>query len=346
MRIQLSDHFTYRRLIRFTGPSILMMIFTSVYGMVDGFFISNYVGPTPFAAVNLIMPFIMIFGAVGMVFGTGGTALVSMLQGMGQKDKADRTFSFLIYFTIAVGIISSLIGWITVPAVARALGAADSMLPYCVHYTRVCMIGNTAFILQNMFQAFLITAEKPHFGFLVTLAAGAANMILDALFMGALGYGVRGAAAATVIGQCIGGLIPLIYFMLPGQNSSLRLVAAGFDAKALVRSCTNGLSEFLSDISMSVVSMLYNIQLMKFVGESGVAAYGVIMYANFIFVGVYFGYTIGAAPVIGYHYGAGNKQELHSLLEEKSDPDCLLHGGPYRFGGNICRIADRNIRGI
>lgn len=340
--IALSDHFGYGRLLRFTFPSIMMMIFTSIYGMVDGFFISNFVGRVPFAAVNLIMPYLMIFGAFGMVLGSGGSALVSMLLGMGKKKQASETFSFLVTFTVLAGVGLMLLALVLLRPVALALGATAELLPECLIYGRICAVGTVAFALQNLFQAFLITAGRPNLGFGVTLAAGLTNMALDALFMGVLHLGVGGAAAATVIGQFLGGGIPLVFFLLPGRRSTIHLCRHHFDGRALVRSAANGSSEFLSDISMSVVNMLYNFQLMRFAGASGVAAYGVIMYANFIFVGVYFGYTMGAAPVIGYHYGAGNRAELHSLFTRSlvliGAFALVLTGLAELFAGPLCAI--------
>lgn len=313
--IKLSDHFNHKKMLQFTFPSIMMMIFTSIYGMVDGFFISNFVGSTEFSAVNLILPYIMLFGAVGMVFGTGGSALVSMLLGMKEEKKAVETFSFLVYFGAAAGLVLTFVGIFFLEPVAVALKASKEMLPYCISYGRVCLIGTVPFILQNLFQAFFITAEKPQLGFKVTVAAGLTNMVFDGLFMGVMGFGVESAAAATVMGQVVGGVIPLFYFAKP-QSSRLKLVKARFNGSALIRTLTNGSSEFMTDISMSIVNMLYNVQLMKFAGEFGVAAYGVLMYTNFVFVGVYFGFSMGIAPVVGYHYGAENTDELKSLLKK------------------------------
>lgn len=312
-KIQLSDHFTYGRLLHFTFPSIMMMIFSSIYGMVDGFFISNYAGAMPFAAVNLIMPFVMVLGAVGMVFGSGGSALVSMKMGMGEQKEANRIFSFLIYFAIASGVVLSTLGIVFAEPVSRLLGATEEMLPYCVAYCRINMVGNIQFILQYMFQVLLVTAERPQLGLTVTVAAGVANMILDWLFVGVFGWGVPGAAWATVVSQTIGGVLPLVYFALPNK-SILHLGRTRFSWDWLVHATTNGASEFMSSISSSIVSMLYNRQLMQYAGSDGVAAYGVIMYGCFIFVGVYFGYSMGVAPVVSYHYGARNEEELRNLF--------------------------------
>lgn len=315
MNIQLSDHFDYRRLLRFTFPSIVMMIFTSIYGVVDGVFVSNFVGKTPFAALNLIMPFLMIFGAVGFMIGTGGSALVSMTLGEGDSDRANRLFSMLIYVTIGFGAVMTVIGIAFMRPVAILLGATGDMVDYCVIYGRILMLSLTAFMLQNTFQSFLITAEKPQLGLYVTVAAGVTNIALDALFIAVFRWGLAGAAAATALSQTVGGAIPLIYFLRPNA-SLLRLTRAKLDGHALLRTCTNGSSEFMTNISMSVVSMLYNFQLMRFAGENGVAAYGVIMYVNFIFVAIFVGYSIGTAPVVGFHYGAQNRDELRSLLDK------------------------------
>lgn len=315
MQIQLSDHFTYKRLIRFVLPSIAMMIFTSVYGVVDGFFISNFVGKTPFAAVNLIMPFLMILGAFGFMLGTGGSALVAKTLGEGKHDLANRIFSFMVYTGMIGGVVLAIIGILFIEPISLLLGAEKEMLPHCALYGRIILLALPAFILQNMFQSFLVTAGKPNLGFLMTVIAGMTNIVLDALFMAVFDWGVAGAAAATAISQFVGGIAPTIYF-LRKNSSSLQLVKAGFDGASLWKACTNGSSELVSNISMSLVSMLYNFQLMKYAGENGVAAYGVIMYVNFIFIAIFLGYSIGTAPIIGFHYGAGNHDELHNVFKK------------------------------
>lgn len=312
-KIQLSDHFTAGRMIRFALPSIGTMIFSSIYGMVDGFFVSNYAGAVPFASLNLAMPFIMILSAVGFMFGSGGTALVSMLLGMQKPKKANEVFSLLTYIVIGCGIVLGLFGFFIAPQMAQLLGATKQMEPYSVLYIRINMIGLPFFMLQNMFQSFFITAEKPKLGFAVTLAAGFTNMFLDWLFVGVIGFGLGGAAAATVISEMVGGIIPIVYFFKP-SSSTIHLGKTHMDGKAVLKACTNGSSEFLSNCATSIVGMLYNLQLMKYLGSNGVAAYGVIMYINFIFVGIYFGYTMAMAPVIGYNYGAQNHKELKNLF--------------------------------
>lgn len=312
-KIQLSDHFTAGRMIRFALPSIGTMIFSSIYGMVDGFFVSNYAGAVPFASLNLAMPFIMILSAVGFMFGSGGTALVSMLLGMQKPKKGNEVFSLLTYIVIGCGIVLGLFGFFIAPQMAQLLGATKQMEPYSVLYIRINMIGLPFFMLQNMFQSFFITAEKPKLGFAVTLATGFTNMFLDWLFVGVIGFGLGGAAAATVISEMVGGIIPFVYFFMP-TSSIIHLGKTHMDGKAVLKACTNGSSEFLSNCATSIVGMLYNLQLMKYLGDNGVAAYGVIMYINFIFVGIYFGYTMAMAPVIGYNYGAQNHKELKNLF--------------------------------
>lgn len=314
MKIQLSDHFDTGRLLRFTLPSIAMMVFTSIYGVVDGFFVSNYAGEIPFAAVNLIMPFIMILGTVGFMFGSGGSALVSMLLGMDRKEEANEVFSLLVYTLLGVGIVLAVMGWLLTPSIARMLGATDRMLPYCITYARISMISLWSFMLQNLFQSFLITAERPKLGLAVTIMAGCTNMLGDFLLVGVFRMGVAGAATATVCSELIGGCVPLIYF-LALNKSRLRLGRTRWDGRAILRTCTNGASEFMSNISSSIVNMLYNHQLMRIAGEAGIAAYGVIMYVNFIFFAVFLGYSIGVSPVVGFHYGAADKEELKNLLK-------------------------------
>lgn len=314
--IQLSDHFGYRRLIRFTIPSILMMIFTSIYGVVDGFFVSNFVGKTSFAAVNFIMPFLMITGVMGFMFGTGGSALIAKIMGEGKKEKAQKIFSLLIMATIICGIVIGAISIIFLRPVAVFLGARGEMLEECIIYGRIILVALPFLMLQYAFSSLAVTAEKPKLGLIVTVTAGVINMVGDALFMAVFQWGIAGAAMASALGQIVGGIIPLIYFARK-NTSRLRIVRPEWDGRALLRICTNGCSELMSNISMSVVGMLYNTQLMKYAGEDGVTAYGTIMYVNFIFIAIFIGYATGVAPVISYHYGAGNTKELKSLLKKK-----------------------------
>lgn len=321
-QIQLSDHFNYKKLLTFTLPSIIMMVFTSIYGVVDGFFVSNFVGKTPFAAVNFIMPFLMILGAVGFMFGTGGSALIAQAMGEGNREKANRLFSLLVYVSALCGILIGVLGILFVRPVASALGAEGDMLDNCVLYGRIILVALPAFMLQYEFQSFFVTAEKPRLGLAVTMAAGITNMALDFIFVAVFRWGLPGAAAATALSQAVGGIIPLIYFFRP-NTSALRLTKTRYDGRALLKTCTNGSSELMSNISMSVVSMLYNLQLMKYAREDGVAAYGVLMYVNMIFLAAFIGYSVGTAPVISYHYGAGDHGELKSLLRKS----LLIIGG-------------------
>ena len=315
MRIQLSDHFTYKRLIRFVASSIFMMIYTSLYGIVDGFFVSNYVGKTPFAAVNLIMPIIMGVTCIGFMVGTGGSAVVALALGEGKREQANQYFSMLVYTVSGFSILLSIIGALFVRPISAALGAEGELLEYCVIYGRILFVSQTAFILQSVFQSFFVTAEKPGLSLKVSFAAGFTNMILDYVFIAVFGWGIAGAALATAAGELVGGGVPLIYF-LRKNDSLLRLVKAPFNARVLWKTCTNGSSEMVTNLSTSLVNILYNFQLMKIAGENGVAAYGIIMYINFIFMGVYFGYSIGSAPVISYDYGSGNTAELKNLFHK------------------------------
>ena len=311
--IRLSDHFSYSKLLRFTLPSIVMMVFTSIYGVVDGLFVSNFVGKTAFASVNLVMPFVMILGGMGFMIGTGGTALVSKILGEGDPDTANRTFSMMVLFTLALGIVLSAAGIVFMRPVSRFLGATDAMMDDCVLYGRIVTGFTFAFMLQNVFQSFFIAAEKPKLGLKVTVAAGLANMVLDALFIAVFNWGVAGAAIATGLSQCVGGVLPLVYFLRP-NSSLLRLSPTRLRLRPILAACGNGSSELMSNISSSVVSMLYNFQLMRLAGEDGVSAYGVLMYVQFIFISIYIGYSIGCAPVVSYHFGAQNHGELKNLL--------------------------------
>ena len=315
MKIQLSDHFTYKMLLRFVLPSIIMMVFTSIYGVVDGLFVSNFVGKTPFAAVNLVMPFIMIFGGIGFMFGTGGSALVAKTMGEGDKHRANRYFTMMIVVTLICGVIISTVGVIYMEPISIFLGADEEMLADCVLYGRIVLAFNTAFMLQNVFQSFLIAAEKPKMGLWITVAAGVTNMGLDALFMAVFGWGVAGAAIATGISQIVGGVLPLVYFLRP-NSSLLRMTKTKLELRPILQASGNGASELVSNVTASVVGMLYNFQLLRLSGQNGVAAYGVLMYVEFIFAAVFIGYAIGCAPIVSYHFGAGNQVELKNLLKK------------------------------
>lgn len=315
--IRLSDHFSYSNLLHFTLPSICMMVFTSIYGVVDGLFVSNFAGKTPFAAVNLVMPFIMILGGMGFMIGTGGTALVSKLMGEGKKDEANSTFSMMVLFTLLLGIVLSAVGFLTMRPVSYFLGATDAMIDDCVLYGRIVTGFTFAFMLQNVFQSFFIAAEKPRLGLIVTVAAGVTNMVLDALFIAVFNWGVAGAAIATGLSQCVGGVLPLIYFLRP-NDSLLRMRPTSLRLRPILQACGNGSSELMSNISSSLVGMLYNFQLMRLIGEDGVSAYGVLMYVQFIFVAIFIGYSIGCAPVVSFHFGAQNHSELKSLLRKST----------------------------
>ena len=315
MRIHLFEHFTYKKLLKFTLPSIVMMIFTSIYGVVDGYFVSNYVGPTPFAALNYIYPFLMILGSFRFMFGTGGGALIAKTLGEKNEKKANSLFSMFIYISIAVGVVLMLLGELFLEDIVDLLGASEAMREHCLLYGRIFLVSLPALLLQFEFQGLFITAEKPRLGLWMTVAAGVTNMALDALFVAVFEWGLAGAAWATAISQMIGGYIPLIYFGLP-TSSLLRLGRFSFDSKSLVKGITNGSSELMTNISMSAVNMLYNYQLLRIAGENGVAAYCVLMYVNMIFLAAYIGYSVGTAPIIGYHYGAKNSDELKSLLKK------------------------------
>lgn len=314
-KIALSDHFTYKKLLSFTFPSIVMMVFTSIYGVIDGIFVSNFAGKTAFAAINLIMPYLMVFGTLGFMLGTGGTALIAMNLGMGNREKANRLFSMLTYTCMIGGTILTAVSILLLRPAAVLLGAEGEILSYCMTYGVIVQLALPAYILQYAYQSFCVAAEKPKLSLGMTVASGVCNIVLDAVFVGLFRWGLIGAAVATAISQVLGGVIPLVYFSRP-NTSLLRLGKGEFDIRALLRTFTNGSSELMSNVSMSLVSMLYNLRLLKYAGENGIAAYGVIMYVNFIFISVYIGFAIGSAPLIGYHHGAQNHKELKNLLQK------------------------------
>ncbi len=331
MKIQLSEHFTYKKLLRFVLPSIVMMIFTSIYGVVDGLFVSNYVGKTAFAAVNLVMPLLMMLSALGFMMGTGGSAIVAKTLGQGDKERANRYFSMMVYVTVVGGVVLTVLGLVFLRPIVTALGAEGEMIGECLIYGRISLASLTFFMVQNVFQSFFVAAEKPHLGLGVMVAAGVTNMVLDYLFIAILGWGIAGAAAATAAGETVGGIVPLIYFFRK-NTSLLRLTKTKIKGKILLKACTNGSSELMTNLSMSLVNMLYNVQLMRLAGEDGVAAYGVIMYVNFIFLATFIGYSIGSAPIVGYHFGAQNHYELKNLFQKS----LRLIGG---WGGLLMLLA-------
>lgn len=311
-QIKLSDHFTYGKLLRFTVPSMIMMIFTSIYGVVDGFFVSNFAGKTAFAAVNFIIPFLIIIGTPGFMLGTGGSALVSKIMGEGKKEDANCVFSLLVYTALTLGLAISAVSLIFLRPIAALMGAEGELLEDCVVYGRILVLATPAYILQMMFQSFFAAAEKPKFGLLVTVISGVTNMVLDYVLVGLIPLGLVGAAAATAASQLMGAVIPLVYFFCP-NSSLLRIGKTRFLGRALLQTATNGSSELMSNVSMSLVSMLYNIQLLEYAGNNGVAAYGTMMYVNMIFLALFIGLSIGSSPVVSYHFGAANHNELRNL---------------------------------
>ena len=314
-QIQLSDHFTYNRLLRFTLPSICMMIFTSIYGMVDGFFISNLVGKTAFASVNLIIPFLQILGGVGAMLGVGGSALVAKTLGEEDIPRARRYFTMMMYLMLGTSIFFTVLGIAVLRPVAYLFGATDAMIGDVMTYGTICLVFETALLAQYTFQSYLIVAEKPKFALIVVIAAGLSNMVLDFLFMAVLQMGIAGAALATGLSQCIASVIPFVWFLSKKNRSALRFTKTKFEVKPMLQACANGASEMMSSVSGSITGILYNLQLMKYAGEDGVAAYGVVMYAAFVFLGVFNGYSQGSSPIMGYHYGAQNHKEMKNILK-------------------------------
>lgn len=315
MQIQLSDHFTYKRLLRFVLPPILMMIFTSIYSVIDGLFVARYAGEEPFAAINFIFPVIMVLGAVGFMFGAGGTAIVSKTLGEGHRTHANRYFTLVVLVTAGCGVVLGVAGIFCVPSITKLMGASGDMFDNCVLYATIILCALPFFMLQNLFQSFFITAEKPMLGFVFTIGSGVINIVLDAVFVAVLNWGVKGAAIATAISQGVGGLAPIVYFACK-NSSMLRFVKPKWYGRVVIRSCVNGSSELLGNIAMSLVSMIYNAKLLQMADEHGVAAFGVIMYVQFIFVAIFIGYCIGTAPIVGFNFGAQNKEELQNVFKK------------------------------
>ena len=315
MKIKLSDHFTFSRLLRYALPSVIMMIFTSIYSVVDGLFIANLVGSNALSSINIVMPMVIIVGAFGFMLGTGGSAVVAVKLGQGKPKTANEYFSMIISVIAAIGITLSAVCIIFIKPICRVLGASDILIDGCVTYGTILLIGSAAFMLQTTFQTFFVVAEKPHLGLTLTVISGVANMVLDYVFVYLLRGGIAGAAWATVCGYLIGSVVPLIYFLLPNK-SLLRLSRFKFAPRVLLNSSINGSSEMMTQVSMSVITLLYNLQMMRLLGEDGVASITVIMYVNFIFIAIFIGYSMGTAPIVGYNYGAGNREELKGVFRK------------------------------
>ncbi|MBO5866752.1 MAG: MATE family efflux transporter, partial [Clostridia bacterium] len=321
MKIKLSDHFTIKKLLQATLPTISMMVFISIYSIVDGVFIANFAGTSAFSGVNLIFPVVMVIGAVGFMLGTGGAALVANTLGEGKAERANKIFTMMLYFTIILGLILSVIVFLLIKPLTHFMvkiggqSVSQEMIDSAIVYGRILTVFQVVFMVQNYFQSLFVVAEKPNLGFGITTIAGCCNMVLDALFVGAFKWGVVGAAVATGISYCVGAIVPLAYFAKP-NNSLLKFSSTKLEMGVLGKASLNGSSEFVSNIAMSIVSILFNMQLLKYIGEKGVAAYGVICYAGFIFAAIFFGYNMGTAPIVGYHNGAQNHTELKSLLKK------------------------------
>ncbi len=317
MRIRLSDHFDYKRLLRYAASAICMMVFTSIYGMVDGFFVSNYCGKTPFAALNIIYPVIMVISTIGFMLGTGGSAVVAKAFGEKRDDDARHYFSMFVYTDIAIGIFLSAVAQLFLPQISSMLGAEGEVFDNTILYARIVLLSTPALTLQMFFQTFFNTAEKPKLGFYVTVLSGCANMVLDFVYVGMLGMGIQGAAWATVASEYVGGVIPLFYFARP-NDSLLDLISpkkTRFEGRIFVHACWNGMSEFFGNISAAVISIMYNVELLKYSGENGVSAFGVVMYVYLLFGAIQIGYSMATAPIVSYHYGAQNMKEVHNVLK-------------------------------
>lgn len=315
MPIKLSDHFTYRKLLRFTLPSIIMMVISSIYSVVDGLFVSNLIGDLALSSVNIVFPVAMIVGSFGFMLGTGGSAIVARTMGEGDQEQANLYFSMIILAVVLLGVVLSTFCVIYTEPIARFAGASDALIEDCIVYGRILLAGSVPFMLQTSFQSFFVVAEKPQMGLALSIAAGVTNMVLDYVLIAVCGLGIAGAAIATVLGYCVGGVLPLLYFLHP-KRKGMRLTRTRFYGKQLLHACANGSSELLSNISSSVVGILYNLQLMRLIGEAGVAAYSVMMYVDFVFIAAFLGFSIGSAPIVSYHYGAANQTELKNVFRK------------------------------
>lgn len=313
--IHLSDHFSYARLMRFCAPTMGMMVFTSIYFVVDAFFISNYAGKEAFAGVSLILPVLTAMAALGMMTGMGGTALVSKVFGEGDREKAQRYFSMVIEFTLITSAVLGLISALFMKDIVLALGATPEIMDHALIYGRIGGSLNFLYTMQYMFQSLMGVAERPNLALRFTVVAGFLNVFLDWLFVCMLDFGVAGAAAASSISEIAGGMAPLIYFTLP-NSTEFRFFPVIPELIPMLKAMVNGLSELMNTIAFSIVTIAYNFQLLKYAGADGVAAYGVVINIAYIFLGALIGITMGAVPIVSYHYGAEDHRELNNLLRK------------------------------
>lgn len=315
-QISISDKFTFGRLLRFAAPSIIMVIFTSLYGIVDGLFVSNFAGDDAFAAINLFMPLFYILGSAGFLLGSGGCAFIAKLFGEQREGEARRHFTGLTLLATGTGALFTCVITPFMPQIATLLGADENTHAYCVTYGYIMLGGLVPFLLQSYFQYFFAVADRPKTGLIITVAAGMTNVIGDFLLIFVFDLGVIGAAVATIVGAAVGGIIPLVYFLIK-RDGRLFLSKPSFKPRDMGAVCVNGSSEMVTNISVSTVSVIYNLQLLKYIGDnSGVIAYGVIMYVSFIFIGCFLGFSVGTAPIIGYNYGAQNTDELKNVFKK------------------------------
>jgi len=317
MKIELQGHYGYGRLVRTMLPSIATMIVSSIYSIADGLFVSNYAGSTAFAAMNIIWPGIQILAVFGLMVGAGGSALVSKTLGEGDQDKACRIFSMLTRITMLAGIAMAFLFFILMKPLTWVLGAEGGMIQMATTYGRIIVITLPLYMIQMMFQPFFMVAEKPELGTQISIICGVVNIVLDALFIIVFRLGLIGAALGTAISIATGGLFSLIWFLSKRNKTHLQFRKnVKTEWKHVGKSCSNGLSEYVGNVALSVVSICYNLQLMKYIGESGVAAYGILMYLGFVFAAVFIGYNLSVTQIIAFNYGERNHTELRSLLHK------------------------------
>ncbi len=314
MEHALAKKFSLASLLLFAAPNIIMMIVLSMYIIVDGMFVARFIGTTALSAINMFYPAICFEMALGIMIATGGSAIAAKKLGEGKQKEAQNNLSFLMVVEGSFGIVIAVVGNLFTAEIVSFLGASAAQAPLSITYAKIIFSFAPAFFLQTAFQTFFVTAGKPALGLIVTILGGVANILLDYIFMAPLRLGVTGAAIATGIGYCIPAMVGVIFF-LKAKTNPFHFVRPRFDGKVLLQACANGSSEMVTNLSNAVTTFLFNFTLLQFYGEDGVASITIILYFQYLFTALYFGYSNGIAPIISYKYGNDDRKQLQALFK-------------------------------
>lgn len=303
--------FGFFSLLKFALPSVIMMMVMGLYSMVDSMFVSRFVSTNALSAINVVYPVINLLIGLGVMLASGGSAVIAAKMGAGKTDEARRDFSMIVTIGLASSIVIAVAGLIFIRPIVTFLGASELLVDYAVTYLAIILMFAPANMLQMLFQMFFVTAGRPGLGLTFIIGAGLVNAVLDYVFIVPLGMGIAGAALATGIGYLIPAAAGLIFFF--GKKKELYFTKPKFSAAVLGSSCSNGSSEMVSNLSMAVVTLVFNRIMMNLAGEDGVAAVTIVMYAQFLLSSIFMGFSLGVQPVISFHHGAGNRRNLKGI---------------------------------